>query len=85
MFGPGLDGSGKPPSAPSRRSDGDERAVERRRPAWSGRGDIHVGEPVRDQTLGRIEQMLYFVVENPAAIANRSGIRRGDRGVALQT
>jgi quinolinate synthase len=35
----------------------------------TGRGEIHVPEPVRTQALGCIERMLAFVAEHPGALA----------------
>jgi quinolinate synthase len=34
-----------------------------------GRGEVHVGEPIRSQALGCIDRMLDFVARNPGAIA----------------
>jgi quinolinate synthase len=35
----------------------------------TGRGEIHVAEPIRAQALGCIERMLAFVAANPSALA----------------
>jgi quinolinate synthase len=34
-----------------------------------GRGEVHVGEPIRSQALGCIDRMLDFVARNPGALA----------------
>jgi quinolinate synthase len=41
----------------------------------TGRGEVHVAEPVRSQALGCIDRMLAFVAAHPQAIAQpqRSG------------